>query len=137
MTINEGVIMGNNERSAKFNEIEEEFQRAIITNADFEGFCDKVVETAKAVTEASIALLYLTPDHKILEAMGQKGEPVEQVEPTQIPFYRLDWNIGPGDEKIYDGFTAWATLHLAEGEVGVLRYENELNNQTLSNFINN
>ena len=90
---------------------------------DFQNFCNSVAQEAKKGTESSLARLYLTADHKILEAVGRSGEAIENLEPTQIPFYRLDWDIAPRYESIYDGFTAWATLHLKQGEVGTLRWE--------------
>jgi len=91
---------------------------------NFQEFCDEVTKTAKEITDSDIALLYLTAEHKILEAVGRAGEEIEKLEPSQIPFYRLDWDIPPKYENIYDGFTAWATLHIKPGEVGIMVWEN-------------
>lgn len=84
------------------------------TKESFINFCNEVANKAKEKTNSTLALLYLSYDHKILEAVGRSGAPLENLEAAQIPFYRLDWDIPKGYEDIYDGFTSWAALNIKE-----------------------
>lgn len=117
-------MMCENARNDKYKQLENELREGYTKSPpDFQIFCNKVAEKAKQVTDASLALLYLTAEHKILEAVGRCGEAIEKLEPTQIPFYRLDWDIAPRYENIYDGFTAWAALHIQQDKVCILKWE--------------
>ena len=95
-------------------EILDRLQEAITkeSDTDFLKACNGIAQKAKTETESEIAILYLTADQKILEAVGVAGDPLEALHPMDIPFYRLDWDIIPGYEHLYDGWTAWLALHL-------------------------
>jgi class 3 adenylate cyclase len=77
--------------------------------------CNEIAELAANRTRSEMGILYLTADQKILEAVGRHGEHLGQLLREDIPFYRLDWDVVPGYEHTYDGFTAWLAVHLRPG----------------------
>ena len=56
-----------------------------IQNEAFEDFCKEIAQQAKEETQASFSFLFLTTDHKILEAIAGAGKRVEKLEPLQLP----------------------------------------------------
>ena len=85
--------------------------------------CNKIAKLAAQRTKSQMGILFLTADQKILEAVGRHGVILDQVLREDIPFYRLDWDVVPGYEYMYDGFTAWVAVHLRPGcyDVRVMR----------------
>lgn len=79
-------------------------------------------EIATAV-KADIAIVWLTADQKILEAVGaSEGLGISACD---VPFYTLDWDIIPGYEWLHDGFTSWVAVHLRPECLDFRRFEGE------------
>jgi class 3 adenylate cyclase len=89
--------------------------------------CNQIAECAANVTNSQVGILYLTAEQKVLEAVGRGGERLDPVPGVDIPFYRLDWDIIPEYEFMYDGFTAWCAVHLRPGHYDIRRMDGVLN----------